>query len=456
MSDSKVAGMPRRALLQGALGLLAVASLPSVVGCASSPHPPDSPGGTGLHSLAADVSRERASLDSIPDLAAVVAGIRNFGVALHRATATVNDNWTVSPLSLGMAFGMLRAGSRGATAHEVDSVFGFPTGPRADGSPHHALNALGAHLVTTTPVATAPSPTPSGKIAPDPIVAIANGLFLDQAFADRINETFLRTLAAQYGASPTAVRFADPSVAAAINAWVTRQTRGRIEKLFDSIDPSTVLVLANAVYLKTTWLNQFRAETTADGPFTTRGGHRVTARMMRQQLPSVPYSATSQWQRVVLPYVGGELTMRVVVPAADDADMTALGEMLAAATQPKPPDRRAWVDLTLPRWDTATNLPLVSALARLGMPDAFTNKADLSGIAPGLFVNDAIHRANITVDEHGTEAAAVTGIGMATSARIGTPIVMQADRPFAWAVVHEPSGTPVFTGHVVDPTGGHR
>jgi serpin B len=94
----------------------------------------------------------------------------------------------------------------------------------------------------------------------------------------------------------------------------------------------------------------------------------------------------------------------------------------------------------------------VAALTKLGMADVFDGRADLTGIAAGLHVSDAIHRANVTVDERGTEAAAVTGIAVGTAGRTGSPIIMRADRPFAWAIVHEPTGTPVFVGHVSDPT----
>lgn len=451
MRELPTSGVPRRALLQGALGLLALSSLPSLVGCASSPATVAPPGSTGLRPLGIAAARQRVSISSVPDLPDVVAGMRALAAALYRVTGTVADNWTLSPLSIDVAFGMLRAGCRGSSAREVDEVFGFPAGPAPEGSPHAALNALTAQLVTTGPVGTAPSPTPSGKIAPDPIVAVANGLFLDRAFASRVNHTFLRILATQYGTTPMAVSFADPAAAAAINAWVARQTRDRITKLFDKLDPVTVLVLANAVYLKAAWLNQFNQAMTTDAPFTTTAGHRVTARMMRQQFDAVPYKAGDGWQRVSLPYAGDELVMRVVVPTGHAADIASLTPALTAATQPAPRDRAAWVDLALPRWNTSTDLPLVPALTALGLADVFGSRADLGAIAPGLFVTDAIHRATITVDERGTEAAAVTGLAIGSSAPAGSPVLVRADRPFAWAVVHEPTGTPIFTGHVTNP-----
>jgi serine protease inhibitor len=406
-----------------------------------------SPSAPRLEPVSVDLARDRVDISAAPDLETIVAGMRAFSAALHRGSATVAENWTVSPLSIALAFGMLRAGSRGSSAREIEQVFGFPVGKVPQGTPHAALNALAAHLVTTGPVATTPTAAPAA-----PIVAIASGLFLDRVYTDRIEQEFLATLATQYGASPTAVSFADPAAARAINDWVARQTRDRITKLFDALDPETVLVLANAVYLKATWRNQFSEGSTTDGTFATASGQQVAARLMRQQFHAVRYADGDGWQRVSLPYVGSELAMRVVVPTGQAADIAALAPALAAASQPSPTDRTAWVDLTLPKWDTATDLRLVPALRRLGMADVFGPRADLSGIAPRLFVSDAIHRANITVDESGTEAAAVTGIAVRTvSAQVGAPIVMRADRPFAWAIVHEPTGTPIFTGHVTNP-----
>jgi serpin B len=166
----------------------------------------------------------------------------------------------------------------------------------------------------------------------------------------------------------------------------------------------------------------------------------------------VGYAAGDGWQRVSLPYAGGDLVMRIVVPTRPARDLAALASALALATQTGTPDPVRAVELTLPRWSTATTLPLKRTLAGLGMPDAFGGHADLAGIAPELFVSDAVHRANITVDEKGTEAAAVTGVAIAASSIGGAPVMVRADRPFAWAIVHGPTGTPMFTGHVVDPT----
>ncbi|MDH5277454.1 MAG: hypothetical protein OEW53_00245, partial [Actinomycetota bacterium] len=154
-----------------------------------------------------------------------------------------------------------------------------------------------------------------------------------------------------------------------------------------------------------------------------------------------------RWQRITLPYVGDELTMRIVLPRTVARDLPALNALVPVATAPVAADLYQTVDLTLPRWDTNTSLELLSELRELGL----NSLGDLTGIAPGVRVTQAVHRANITVDEEGSEAAAVTGIAIDVSAQVPTT-TMRVDRPYAWAVVHEPTQTPVFVGHVVDPS----
>jgi serine protease inhibitor len=407
--------------------VLAMAGVPVLAGCSGS-------NTARLGLLDANVARQSVTLSDAPELGAVIGGVRNFASELYRVSA--DQNWTASPLSIDLAFAMLRAGSRGTTAAELDRIFGYPATTDPQGSPHSALNALTRQLITTGPVAV-------GAAKGNPIVAIANGLFIQQSFGAHVQQSYLSTLASQYGAQPRTVDFTKPAAAAAINSWVSTQTRKRIAKLFDSIDAATVLVLANAVYLKATWESQFDKSKSGPAGFTTASAEKVTAQFMRQIIEDVGYTASPGWQRIVLPYVGGELTMRIVLPVGHSTDA-----LLPVATEPTLPSARSWVDLRLPKWNAVSTIDLLPALARLGLSDV----EDLDGIAPGLQVSQAVHRAMITVDELGTEAAAVTGIAIASAGMAGSPTVMNVDRPFVWAIVHEPTGTPIFTGQVSDPT----
>ena len=366
-------------------------------------------------------------------LAGAVAGL---GYEVGRASAGPHENWVLSPLSLACAFGMVRAGARGGTADQLDRVLGFPATGLHDG-----FNALTRRLAATAPLRADPDgPRP-------PIVRIANGLFPQQGLT--VGEPFLRTLAEQYGVGVHPVDFSRHTAVEAINAWTRQQTAGRIHELFDNLDPGTKLVLANAVYLRADWRLPF--DETASAPFTRAGGDPVSVPTMHQVAP-LRYADGPGWQAVELPYAGSDLAMWVLVPAAG----TPPDDLLAPASLARIGtglDKQV-VDLAMPKWDFGTTVDLVPPLRALGLTAPFEPDADFSGIAPGLFIDRAVQRATITVDERGTEAAAVTGFAMTASGLVGQPVKVRADRPFAFAVVHVPTGTPLFVGRVADPA--HR
>jgi serpin B len=425
----------RRSVL-AALGLLGAGAVPALAGCGSerSAAPPilSGPSGPVPTSTVVRVDVPLAAASRVPELA---DGMRAMATRLHAAAATSTENLTLSPLSIAVAFGMLRAGARGEAARRLDEAFGFPAGGRAEGSPHEGFNALTAALLTP------PQITGRGTA---PVVEVANALFVSPAFGPAVQRPFVDLLARHYGAQAEAVDFTSPSAKQTMDAWASEHTHGRIERLLDVVDPTLLMVLANAVYLKAGWWRPFDPEDTTTQEFATASGPTVRAQLMTSPL-YVPYSENGQWQRATLPYAGGELTMRVVLPRSTMRGTPALTSLLDVATAPVTADRRTLVEVVLPRWDTSTDLDLLKALGLNGL-------SDLSGIAPGAEVSAAIHRATITVDETGSEAAAVTAISVATSMPPSPDIVLRVDRPFVWAIVHEPSQTPVFLGHVVDPT----
>jgi serpin B len=279
------------------------------------------------------------------------------------------------------------------------------------------------------------------------MVAVANGLFAQAGLP--VGREFLHTLAAQYGAGVRTVDFGSAQATETINAWVRTQTADRIRRLFDSLDPATRLVLANAVYLKADWARPFAEYPTTKEAFTRADGSTVRVPTMHLQA-TLRYAAGPGWQAVELPYAGGELAMWVLLPT----DGAAPGPLLAPATLRTVADQLhdQRVAVALPRFDFATDLDLVTALQQLGLHTAFGPDADFSGIVPGLFISQAVHRANITVDEWGTEAAAVTGLAFAISAAPPPQVTVRADHPFAFAIVHRPTRAPVFMGVVAQPS----
>ncbi|MET8139433.1 serpin family protein [Sphaerisporangium sp. NPDC005288] len=419
--------LPRRGFLLAALAALAAA------GCG---------GGDTRVLTASGVGRETPADDA--PVAEVVRGVTAFGHALHAAAADAARNAVLSPLSIAFAFAMARAGAAGPAATVLDRVFGFPaTGP------HTAFNALTRRIVTVQ----GPPPPPDRRAERDareqsagPVAGIANGLFAQEGLP--VRQEFLRVLAAQYGAGVRTVDFGGDA-AGAINAWVDEQTAGRITKLFDRLDPATRVVIANAVYLKADWEHPFAESPPEQGAaFTRADGSIVRADLMRLRT-SLRYAEGTGWQAVELPYVKSELAMWVLVPrrGGSPADLLAPGTLGQVATGLRP---RA-VDLALPEWDFGTGLDLEAPLRRVGLGAVFDG-GDFSGIAEGAFLGQAIHRADISVDKWGTEAAAVTGLAFPTAGLAEQPIEVRADHPFAFAIVHRPTTAPLFIGHVADPT----
>ena len=430
----------RRSLLLAAGAALAAAQ----VGCARQPD-----GRTLQHGdmlTAADVSRVEPSAGA--PIGPVVAGMTDAAHRLLRAEASA-VNWIASPLSLACAFAMARVGARGSTAEQLDDFFGFPAHGRDD-----AFNAITARLVTGH----VPSqPIDSGAVRSrkpgdppaSPTVSLGNALFLQDGF--RVGAAFLDALAADYGSGVHLVDFTKPDAAQALDAWVSAQTAGRISKLFDSLDPATELVLANAVFFQGDWVQAFDPTMTQPAMFTRSDRTAVSVPMMHQA-GTFRYGTVRGAQILELPYAKGPYAMWVMLPApgASPDDMLTPAAMAASAATLE----TTRVDVYVPRFDFATNIDLAGVLKSLGVTVPFSTAADFSGIAEGLYIDQAIHRANVTVGEYGTIAAAATAISMMLSSGLapGVMPVFRADRPFAFAIVGDDHHVPLFVGRVTDPS----
>jgi serpin B len=267
---------------------------------------------------------------------------------------------------------------------------------------------------------------------------------------------YLRTLAADYGAGLQGVDFTKQSEAARglINQWVKARTAERIPELLPAgaVDSSTLAVLVNAIYFKANWNNQFSPQATSDEPFFRLDGSQVSSALMHQGLMT-GYARGEGWQAVRLTYAGNA-SMLVILPDSGQFEAVEqnLGDVLASV-QPGP----AQVKLALPKWESKSAIDLKPPLQAAGITDLFdANLANLNGIANngGLFVQTAVHQANISVDEEGTEAAAATALGIAGTAAPTDVVTMTVDRPFIYLISDDLTGELLFIGRVLDPTAG--
>jgi serpin B len=390
---------------------------------------------------------------SAQQVAELVQGNNTFATDLYHAVAPSSyDNLIFSPYSIHLAFSMVYAGARGETEEQIAQVLHYL--PQA--AQHPAYNALDQQLANLgqEPQGSGEEESAESEGAGTPFqLNIANAVWGQQGYP--FQAPYLNLLAQQYGAGLRAVDFRQnpDQAAAAINDWVERETNDRIQNLAPpgSITPDTRLVLANAIYFKAAWRFTFNESNTQEAPFTLPDGSQVTVPMMQQGSARVPYTEGDGYQAVVMPYDGETVEMLLILPA--EGQFEALEGQLSAGWLARVRDAAEVHDvaLTMPRFEFESQLDLAQLLPEMGMPTPFGGAADFSGIADngGLYISDALHKANITVNEKGTEAAAATLVIIAESEMPRAEVTL--DRPFMFAIRARDTGAILFLGRVVNP-----
>jgi serpin B len=393
--------------------------------------------------VSSDVTRAAASPEARE---AAVRAVTAFTADLYgRAAAAAGGNLVMSPLSVAVALGMTVQGARGRTAAELLAVLhGDDAGELASG-----LNGIDAELARRPRDLAGPE----GKERLE--LATANSLWGQRGTA--WDQDFIDGLGREFGSPLYLVdyRTAAEKARAQVNAWVSERTRKRIPELVPGgvFDAMTRLTLVNAVWFKAPWQTRFKKSRTAPAPFHRVDGSTVAADLMSETVPA-GYATGDGWTAVDLPYGGGQLAMAVVLPDAGRfAEVErGLGTVLPAVLAGLAPQP---VAVQLPRWTSRTQAELKPALAALGMPTAFTDQADFSGMTrqEALRIAAVIHEGFVAVDEDGTEAAAATAVVVeVTGAAPSSEVEFVADRPFLYVIHDVPTRTPLFVGRVLDPT----
>jgi len=220
------------------------------------------------------------------------------------------------------------------------------------------------------------------------------------------------------------------------------------------LTPLTRLVLTNAIYFKGKWANAFKKAGTRPMPFHVTPEKTVQVPMMYQKA-TFPYFRDEKIQALELPYMGKALSMLILLPNQD----TGIKGLQSLLTEKKFGNwlsrlRRRKIKVYLPRFKLKTRFYMAKMLSAMGMPDAFTNAADFSGMSGNrdLMISKVIHQAYVDVNEEGTEAAATTAVVVRLKAvRMNYP-VFKADRPFIFLILHKKTQSILFMGKVVNPT----
>jgi serpin B len=361
------------------------------------------------------------------DARSAAASIDAFAGDLHAAMPK-DGNLFYSPTSIALALSMTEQGARGPTKDEMDKVLHAP--PSAQ-----TYAALAARYTSSK----------------SPEVAIANRIYVNDSLA--IDPGFAKV------APLEAVDFIHQSETSRgkINAWVSDKTRTRIPELIapNVLHEDARFVIVNAIYFKGEWAHAFDAKRTTDDTF--HGKTDQTTKMMHA-MTTAALGSHAGAQVLDLAYKqkdGPEMSMTVILPEAnhDLAEVEAayvkegIAPFVSSANESE-------VDVALPKMKMSTEFELSDALAKMGMPLAFSNDADFTGIThtDPLKISKVIHKAFVDVNEEGTEAAAATGVVGVKATAVMLPQQFHADHPFIFFVRDRATGVVLFAGRYVSPT----
>ncbi len=344
------------------------------------------------------------------------------------------DNVFFSPYSISAALAMVYEGAKGRTAEEIADVFGFPEPAvlrESFAATYAELNAPNKAFELHT----------------------ANALWAQQDY--KFLEDYLAVVKEAYGGQVTNLDFVQQpqQAVATINAWVEKETKGKIPEIItlDFINTMTRLILTNAIYFKGNWESQFDPQNTRKDSFRTSKGS-VQVPMMNLCEAPLLYGETDKLQVLGMPYEKWELSMMVLLPKTEGVGSLAqIGpEELTRLSESLRPQE---VKVTMPKFTFRTEYDLAGVLADMGMDSAFSDTADFSGMdgTRNLYISDVVHKAFVDVNEKGTEAAAATAVGM-RSLGISTPPVFRADHQFMFIIQQRNTGNILFLGRVDDPS----
>jgi len=368
----------------------------------------------------------------------IIAADNRFAIKLLKQVAAGTrdtlQNLFVSPLSVAMALGMTYNGAAGTTEEAMRATL------ELEGMSVAEVNESYRGLITLL-----------RELDPHVRFQIANSIWYLQGYS--VEQSFLDANRVYYDARVEALDFASPTAPATINNWVTEQTRGVIDQIVDYIPDGMRLYLINAIYFKGDWTQQFDPERTQPRPFHLLDGTTVSVPTMTHGTEA-DMRATDRTNALIvdLPYGGQAFSMTIVLPT----DSVGVDQLVAQLT---PDEWNSWIgslgprkaEVFLPKFKLTNDLKLIPSLAALGMGVAFDPRtADFTRMhAPSeLFITEVKHKTYVDVNEQGTEAAAVTSVGVGVTS---VPASIQIDRPFLFALRENLSGTILFMGVIRHP-----
>lgn len=397
-----------------------------------------------------ELPRDTAPQASESDVNAIVAGNADFALkALARFDTGGDANIVFSPYSISQALALAAAGAKGDTLAGIEQALSFQL-PQNRFMP--AMNKVDLLLAAKTAGAVQSS-------VETPNLNVVNTVWGQRNFP--LLSTYLDALSLNYGAGLRVLDFvnAPEQARVTINDWVEDQTNKKIKDLLAEgvVTTDTRLVLTNAVWFKGAWASPFRTDATDSQTFFSRSGATANVPFMNQTA-RFAYAEGAGYQAVDIPYSGNQLSMLVVMPAAGSFDTFMRGLTPSGLSEIVSSLSVRSITLSLPKFTFSSTPDIGKELQGMGMTDAFNPiRADFSGMngKRDLSVSEIAHKAFVSVDEHGTEAAAATAVLATTVSSITEPeptVRLTVNRPFLFLIRDRQTGLAVFIGKVILPS----
>ena len=367
--------------------------------------------------LGACGTREPVTLTETDCRTAAVAA--DFSITLLRNAAKPDKTTLLSPYSVLLALGMTANGANSATLQEMEQALGAKTDDL-----NHWLAAC--------------------RLAEDGKVVSANSLWTRQEL--EVRKEFRKTIRKQYDAELHEGEFSME----AVNDWVRKNTKGRIEKILEQDDPMSQACLVNALTFDAEWPVAYTPESVYDGTFFTSDGSRQVVPFLHSVEES--YFELAGAEGFVRPYAGERYVFAGLLPAEGTTPEELLqaldGEaLLNALGEPQTEE----VHVAIPKLIAATDrMQLKEPLRAMGMELAFTDAADFSRLAEKPLKIDSVQHKVWLQLEQGTQAAAVTSTLMAPTAAadMEEPKTIALTRPFLFVIFDHETQSIVFLGIV--------
>ncbi|XP_049620974.1 serpin B6-like isoform X2 [Suncus etruscus] len=350
------------------------------------------------------------------------------------------NNVFLSPLSISSALAMVYLGARGITAKEISKALSFH---RVSGDVHQGFQDVMGFV---------------NKPGTQYQLKMANRLFGAKTceFLSSFKDSCLKF----YHAEMEELDFTQAAEESRnhINSWVAQKTEGKITDLLKPgmVKSETLLVLANAIYFKGNWASRFKEKNTKERPFKVSKVKKPVPMMYQKDTFKMTYIEEIFTKILVLPYVGEELSMIIMLPD-EDKDLKTVESVLTYEKF------KEWtqmdmmyddeVEVLLPRFKLEENYDLEPVLGKLGMTLAFDQAAaDFSGMSSqqDLCLSKVVHKAFVEVNEEGTEAAAATGATVELRC-LQIPSRFCADHPFLFFIQDSQTQSILFCGRFSSP-----